>query len=278
MKTVLYATDRSVHSAKTLNYAYALTDQLGAQLKVLHIYPLSPLALTGIPMDEQQKKRVFMEQLQLLREYCTQNLPSSKTPPIWSADVVANGRVVDGILMKAGELHADLVLVGMKDEQSERGPFAGNIAHALLERSPCPLLLIPNAHTYRKPSSLVYATAFEMDDLKAIRQLVPLAKATKAFIHVIHVPVPGEYPGEEQMAWFRELLSKEVDYKKIDFQVLQEGKVKDGIAGFVDRADADLLVMLERKEKGLLKGIFHKDLVKVMEGRLELPILAFVGD
>ncbi len=277
MNLIIYATDCSGHSVQNLKYAYALSRLLGSQLLVLHTYALPPVRVSTIRTNKQLTKLAQEEQLQLVKDYTQKHLGAQQGPNSWVADIVADTSVADGILRKAGELDADLVIAGLTHEQSMRGLLAGNVAHSLLERSHCPVLLIPTTAQYRKPVTLVYATDFEMDDIEAIKQLLPIARAGDAHIIIVHVPVPGEYPGEEQMAWFRELLEQQIDYEKVNFQVLGQGRVKETLAMFVKDKGADLLAMLERKERGFMKTLFHKDLVKEMGRGLEIPVLAFIA-
>jgi nucleotide-binding universal stress UspA family protein len=275
MKTLVYATDYTQDSIDALKYAHALSKSLNSQLVVLNVYSLPPLLPGTIVPKAHHKKMIFEEQEEFLQSYCKKHLSAAGADTNGLlTDVVENDSISDGIMMKVREVKADLLLIGMKDEHSRRGLFEGNIAYQLLERSTCSILMLPSAISFRPFTSLVYATDFEMGDIEGIKLLTGFARSIETKIRIVHVPKSDEHPGEEQMAWFRELTEQQIAYPRLDFQILQPGNLADRLAGFVNDSKADVLAMLERKNKGLLTAIFHRDTVKVMGDRLDIPVLA----
>jgi len=79
MKTILYATDCSTHSTTSLRYANKLSDNLKANLVVLHVYAMPPIKVSTIRTPKQLKKLAYEEHLAILREYCSKHLITSGT-------------------------------------------------------------------------------------------------------------------------------------------------------------------------------------------------------
>ncbi len=277
MKNILYATDCSKHAEPALRYVYKLCEILEASLTILNVYHYDLLQAKARLSDEPLVLSPYHEQMEVLKNYCSRYLSIASPVIQLNLDVVNNPSVSQGILERVGELKPDLLVVGMKDEHSERGLFAENIAHVLLEKSECPVLLIPNSKRHKKIKKIIYATDFEMKDIEALRYVLPLAKAYRASLVIIHVPVEGEYTSAEQMQWFQELLDHEIAYEDISFMLLYPGKIINNLREYVETNAVDLVVMLERKGKGVIKSLFHKDRVKTMGKNATTPVLGYIS-
>ena len=151
----------------------------------------------------------------------------------------------------------------------------GSTAKKLIDKAPCPVLTVPSDHRFEKLTDLVYATDFEVEDLRALEKVVALARAWDAHIRVVHVTMDKEYAGTSQMDWFREMVSQKIDYDKIHFEVLQSDDIIHSLEDYSESQHAGLIAMLERMQNGGGKKIFQRDLVKKMASRNRLPLLSF---
>ena len=276
MKNILYATDCSKHAEPAMRYVYKLCEILGAKLTVINVYHFDQLQAKARMSDEPLVLSPYHERMEVLKNYCSRYLSIGSPKVELNLDVVNNLSVSEGILERTKELKPDLLVVGMKDEHSERGLWAENIAHALLEKSECPVLLVPNSKRPKKIKKIIYATDFEMKDLEALKFILPLAKAYRASLIIIHVPVEGEHTSAEQMQWFQELLDQEIAYDDLSFMMLYPGKIINNLKEYVETNAVDLVVMLERIGKGV-RSLFHKDRVKTMGKNTSTPVLGFIS-
>jgi nucleotide-binding universal stress UspA family protein len=163
----------------------------------------------------------------------------------------------------------------MKGESLLKDLIMGSTAKKLIDKAPCPVLTVPSDHRFEKLTDLVYATDFEVEDLKALEKVIPLAKVWGAHIRVVHVTMDKEYAGKAQMDWFREMVSQKIDYDKIHFEVLQSDDIVHTLEDYSESQHAGMIAMLERMQNGGGKKLFHRDLVKKMASRNRLPLLSF---
>ncbi len=168
-----------------------------------------------------------------------------------------------------------MLLVGMKDEHTARGVFSGSIAKALIEKVSCLLLIVPSRKRFKKIDTIVYATDFEEGDIFALQNLVEIARPFNAKIKIVHIPTKDEYAGKDQMEWFKEMLHQKINYEHIDIQMIFFDTVYEGLRTYIDKNKADIIALLEREDHGLLKKLFHKDLIKKMESNITIPMLSF---
>ena len=275
MKQIIYATDCSQHSSGALKFVVDFCLQLKASLNILHIYTLPPVDNTTFRANQHLRKQAHQEHQQLLTEYFEQCFPGMDPVDKISLTVEEHNSITRAVLERSERMEADLVIVGRKDEHSIRGFFAGNIANALMSRLACPLLIIPNDVGSNSMRSMVYATDFEADDVLALEHLCPIARILDAELKVVHIPTKKEYSSEEQMEWFKELVQQKLNFDNIDFHLILSENIQDGLFNFIDRNKADLLVMLEREEKGYIGKALFGDTVIKMKSKSDIPMLCY---
>ena len=277
MKSILYATDYSMASVSALRYANSLCQVLGMRLVLTHVYDLPTILGTQLqaPFPDMRKDACEHERTRLTEFYGTYIGEEAPRPEEIQFDPVENMSVLSGIISRATDWHARLIIVGMKGENALLSLIMGSTAKKLIDKAPCPVLTVPSDHRFEKLTDLVYATDFEVEDLRALEKVVALARAWDAHIRVVHVTMDKEYAGTSQMDWFREMVSQKIDYDKIHFEVLQSDDIIHSLEDYSESQHAGLIAMLERMQNGGGKKIFQRDLVKKMASRNRLPLLSF---
>lgn len=276
MKSILYATDYSDASLAALDCAQALSNMLRMRLVLTHVYDV-PTALgtqlegpfPDLRLDSQAYNRKKLE------KFFEKHRLEKDTPVDVHAEPVENMSILSGIISKANEWNARLIVVGMKGEHLVKEMVMGSTTKKLIDKAPCPVLAVPANHHFGKISSLVYATDFELEDLRALEKVVDLAKAFDAEIRVVHVTSDKENYGPAQMEWFKAMLRERIEYDKLFFELLESDDVVHTLQDYSRHLDAGLIGMLERAQKGGMKKWFHRDLVKQMASNNSIPLLSF---
>jgi nucleotide-binding universal stress UspA family protein len=151
----------------------------------------------------------------------------------------------------------------------------GSTATALINTSFIPVLSIPGETSISPIKIIMYASAFEEADILAIRRLIGLAEPFKAHLKLVHVSTSKEYAGEDQMAWFKEMLQSKVSYKDITYELHTSEEVTQTLMNCAEKADVSILAMLERENEGVFKKLWHSDTVKKMNKAIRRPLLSF---
>lgn len=276
MKSILYATDYSNASVAALHCAQSLSVMLRMRLVLTHVYDLPTVLGTQLEgpfpdlrLNSQAHNRSKLE------EFYEKHRLEDQTPVEFCPEPVENMSVLSGIISKSNEWHARLIVVGMKGEHLVKEMVMGSTTKKLIDKAPCPVLAVPANHHFGKVSSLVYATDFELEDLRALEKVVDLAKAFSAEIRVVHVTSDKGYYGPAQMEWFKAMLRERVQYDKMYFELLESDDVVHTLQDYSQHLGAGLIGMLERAQKGGVKKWFHRDLVKQMASNNSIPLLSF---
>ncbi|MDP3359197.1 MAG: universal stress protein [Lutibacter sp.] len=275
MKTILFATDYSKNAVTAIKYAHRLSSKLGANLLVIHVYSL-PMML-GLEFDifyDELEKTTQKENNAKLKNFCKKHLGKDLAEMNVKTDAFENLSVAHGILIKAAEHKAFMIVIGMKKESAIKELFMGDTSMSLIEKAPCPVLLVPKNAT-EDLNKIVYATDFEQEDIGAIFKLAQIAKKFDAKITVIHIAPSILGDGNLKMEWFKEMVQQKVTYKKIKFKVLFSEEIFGTIKMYLDSNNIDMVAMLEREKSGFLKKLFQRDMVKEMESFGKIPLLSF---
>ena len=140
MKNIMVATDGSDAAAEALDTAIELSRQMGATLQVLAVRPprVHGRAGSGPPMTE-------VEELHGSEHIADAAVQRARAVGVDATRHVSHGPVADCIVQAATELDVDLLVVGSRGVGALHGALIGSVSHALVGRSPVPLMVVHRA-------------------------------------------------------------------------------------------------------------------------------------
>ncbi len=276
MKTILVATDFSETSASALKFANMLRQRLSAQLFIVHVFDMKPTFISTVSIAYARLEEVAFEEYRTkLSQFCTKHLGKDPATLGLSLIVTENSIASSGILENAEKINADIIVVGTKGSTLLKDLFIGSTASSLIDKSYVPLIMVPESSETTPLEKIVYATAFEEADILAIRKLIAIAEPFNASIRLVHISTKKEYAGEDQMAWFKEMLENKVSYPHIHFELKFDEDINSSLHTFIKDENPSLLAMLEREDHGIMNNLLHKDNVKRMKSVISIPLLSF---
>lgn len=272
MRSLLLATDYSDNSIAALKLAGRLQKKFGAKLYVMHVFDISATFISTVSIAyARMEEAAFKEHRGRLTDFASKHLGTNDFEIIVSENSIA----ANAIMEKAEDLKPDLILAGMRGHNVVREFILGSTASALIEKSLIPVLCVPSGFEAEEITRIVYATAFEEADIDAIQKLIPLAKTFGATLNLVHISTQKEYAGEDQLQWFKEMLGEKVDYQELQIELRFADDIFVALNTYLDEAEPQLLVMLEREGHHLMGSLWHRDLVKRMKLEVEIPLMSF---
>lgn len=276
MKTIICAVDYSTNAIAALKYADVLNSKIGSKLYILNVYDNTSLGATINEPYLLSEKELKKEKLFKLKYFCIKHLGSNLDAKKIEMEVIEDPSVVMGINFKAKKTNASLIITGMKGKGKLKSFLLGSTTKGLISNAPCPVLSIPEKVELKKLKTIVYATAFEQEDIYAVAKLTEIASVFNATIKVIHISPLSEKDGATQMEWFKEMLLQRVNYTKIDFNIYSSNDTLYFLKLYLNEVKADMIAMLERNNnKTFFNKIVQNDLVKEMESLALLPLISF---
>jgi len=276
VKAIIHATDYSENAIAALKYAYAISSKMNISLVVVHVFDYPTTLDTEVKEPVPHfEKNAFKKHNAKLKEFCTKHLGNELDKMDVRVEAIEDKSTVNGIISKAKELKAFMLVTGMKGGSAFKEFIMGNTTKHLIEKAPCPVLSIPADVSHRQIETIVYATDYEKDDIKEIDSIIEIAKAFDAEIKIVHISPLKEFDRKKLIRNFEEEVKEKISYKKIEFDIIPSDDTFEDLRLYLGKVNADIIVMLERKCKGLLKKLFHRDLVKKMEYYGKIPLLSF---
>lgn len=277
MKAILCTTDFSSNSTIALKYSYALSKALGLKLVVLHVFDVKVIMASSLSTSFAKKEQAAHEACRnKLKLYCDTHLGILPDGENLECTVLENALVDEAIIDAVHKHQIDLLVMGMKGGNPLQKLFVGSTTKKMIDKNLCPVLLLPKTTKEFKLKKFAYASDFEEADIYAIAWLIEnLVKPLKANLDIVHISTIDEYAGEDQMAWFSEMLEQKVSYSQLTYSRIDAEHIAKSLQQHLKKGKIDLLAMLERDKTGFVKSFVHVDLVKQMSSLATLPILSF---
>jgi nucleotide-binding universal stress UspA family protein len=155
---VLVPTDGSENAERAVRFSAQVADRRQqAEVTVVYVHlQVPPAAHPGAsvlePEQPLQEVRLLYdesdsEELVHARDIVDRAVAEIKSL-VTSPDVTVSGRVVvdsrvdQGVLRVAGEIKADIIVMGTRGLSTLRGAIMGSVSHALIEKATCPVLIV----------------------------------------------------------------------------------------------------------------------------------------
>jgi nucleotide-binding universal stress UspA family protein len=268
LNRILCPVDFSEFSEHALRHAAALARWYGAELRLLHVFPvpppvdiIPPLATPRAPASLTPADRTHIdEQLQRMAERVAPGMSIATT-------VQDAPSVYREILFQAERWPADLVVLGTHGYSGFERLVLGSVTEKILRLAPCPVFVVPNA-VVESPvpgdvqfDRILAAVDFSESSLAALRYAMSIAEEADARLKVLNAievppelqrrPTSADYDVEavraqaeaERLRCLSALIPEDVrTYCTIETAVV-EGKASREILRHAAADDVDLILM-----------------------------------
>jgi nucleotide-binding universal stress UspA family protein len=145
----------------------------------------------------------------------------------------------------------------------------------VIEKATCPVIAVPEGVLYQKIKKITYATSYFSSDINGIKKVVEIAEPFKAQLNVLHITIDGEgSPGSDKKAMesFKDLVTKNVAYNNISFQIISGQSVENTLEKYVDKESTDMLVM-STHYRDFFDKIFGRSVTKQLAYHIKIPLM-----
>ncbi len=140
IKTILVPVDFSEHASHALDYAIELAEHFGAELHLMHSYPLNPGAVSAyevyVPPDlDGAFRKGANERLRA----CAEKAIARGLHVEMSA---TSDPAADAISAHAQKVQADLIVMGTRGLTGLKHALMGSVAERTVRMAPCPVVTL----------------------------------------------------------------------------------------------------------------------------------------
>ena len=195
----------------------------------------------------------------------------------WSTSI-SSGNRLDELVSEAAFFASDLVVMGTKGANGLLQKLRGSNTYEVVKASNKPVLVVPSHASFRPYRNLLFCSDFdEIESLNGLALVKHLAQVFNSKVRIAHVKMSKEKPSAEhkfesdrQAIFF----SPEVAYS---FKIIRHKTVSDGLQYYIKlKNDNDLVVMVKRNH-GMLEELFMTNHTREMVFHTHLPLLV-IGD
>lgn len=274
MKNILISTDFSKNAEQAFIYALNIAQATKGKLFLANIHDIPttfdyPHVYDFNKVESVIHKEVETNFKKLLKRYHAKERLESDI----EFCVMENRSVVKGINTLVTMHQIDLLVVGIKGASRAREILMGSTSKALIKKSLCPVLLIPENASKPNFDSILFASDFQGKDIEALNQLIDLFAIYNPEITISHIGTKRESHPDQSFKSFKHWIQKNVDYEKLNFQPLLANDIYDRLNSYINDQKFNLLAIVEKEQDDFVSRLFHKDLIKKMDFHTTVPML-----
>ncbi|MCP9234575.1 universal stress protein [Lewinella sp. JB7] len=283
MKTItsiLVPTDFSQVATNAFRYALRLADVLDARIELLHVIPPTTANPTFDAFMDTLTATLQAEAHDRMTDFFGQGVSPVEglTQPPDVQTFIRVGDLRHTIRQHVAEEGNQLIVMGTAGRDSGWDDFLGTNASYLINRAPCPVLVVPRNASYRPLDAICFAT--DLNDIGAFRAggILRTFRPFHPRIEFLHIR-GGE--DDEETDFNFGLLRDVFDRPGVSFQTNYTDRVAEDLVGaifaFAFEQKCQLVVMY-RPDRPWLHRLLSKSNTSAAVMRARLPLLILTAE
>ncbi|ARV15837.1 universal stress protein [Polaribacter sp. SA4-12] len=275
MKKILIPIDFSENAINAINYAFALFKDEFCKFYILHAYQ-EDIYLGKPPITKEVIKEVIRtvgkdSQLQLKNTLKLIKKLSPNSKHVFKI-LSANNILVDEADKVVDEKNIDLIIMGTHGKTNDKERTFGSHTLQVLKYVKCPVLVIPENYSYKKPNHILFATDYSMPyQQRELELLNKIALDNSAIVDILHIS-DDNYLSLRQEA-NRSFIKENLRNRKVHFKITKDKNIANEIYSYIKNYETDILVMINRRHS-FLENILFQDNVDKISLSIDIPFLA----
>jgi len=275
MKKILYNTDFSDCSINAFVYALHLADKFNAEIITLHTYTRPIIGSMYLPNTyqniyahlETDEFDMFKDTSKLLHIIAEQH----QKEHIKNTFVMVEDTTIDGMLKTIEKEDIDIVVTGTKGSSGLKEIFIGSVTSHLMDKSPCPVLAIPQNASYNNGiKNILFSSDFYPEEIASLKYALDLSDNLNAHFECVNTATDFSDYKEKLISNWKEKLQF-TKYKNLNFSIIDTNSF-DGITEYIEKNQIDLIITTVYKNN-FVESFFHYSLAKRLAHHITIPIL-----
>lgn len=273
MKKILFPTDFSEVANNAFVHALEFAKIVNAELVLLHTFEFPIYDNQFFPENynvvfnsiELSAFDMFKTEIPKLRVIAAErNLNQIKM-----SHRLMDGSLLYNIKKAIEEENIDFIVMGTSGAAGWEAFFLGTNTGNVLNAVDVPVLSVPSDSKFKKIEIIGFTTRYRVKDKKALKDVLKIAKKTKATVKCLYVKTNDSDVSASTMKEWEEEFTGE----PVLFSIILSNDVQDTILDFVLFKDIDILAMITYKRNFFVE-LFKPSLTQKFSNRLGIPVLA----
>ncbi len=268
---ILIPIDFSNPSTIAAKYACEIAYVYDAEIILLHAVYLSTPPRASVSMKLKDIENTMADHALLDMKSVIQNLKILYPNINISYEIIRKEPLDELIMTYSNYNNINLIVMGTKGSSGINKFLMGTNTTTVINKSPIPVLAIPEFANFNRLKKIVYASDLINIDSE-IKPVIAIAKKFKSEITVLHV----QRNPNDQIIDIPKMKSNLIDknkYDQISIQILINKDIIDAIENFVTTWNPDMLILFTHKLT-LFENIFGMGITQEISFRNKIPLLA----
>lgn len=280
MQKILFPTDFSPAANHAFVYALHLANKLKGEITTLHAYPVPEIHGVVMPnLIGEIEQSIQMEEFDDYKksvDHLRKIADDQKMAHLPVDHTMHTGSTIRTILVNARSKAYDLIVMGTKGATGLREVFVGSIAGEVMEKAPCPVLVIPDEAVFdNNIDRIVITTDLTDEDEKAMLEVLKFAALfDRCQVICVHVCKEGQ---EQKESEFNALKWKYRGNTNLHFEMLVSRDILEALNEFLELNQVDVVAMLTHK-RSFFKELFNYSRAKRLIYHSRIPLLSIPAE
>ena len=276
MKKILVPTDFSENAHNAFRFALHIASKYNAIITTIHI--AEPVSTRGeytpetfLQKMESEMEKEF-EKYQKEAELLRQSAEYEMLTQVQVNHILKDGKVIPEILKVINEQNYDFVVMGTKGASNLGKVMFGSNTTKLMEKSNCPVLVVPDGAQYKGVGKVAYAMEAQWEEDFAIDVGLEWAKYFNGQLTCFTIENQISHNWDVMDARVQDKQYEFRNQPNIKFELIDGHNVYFEIHNFVKLRKPDLLIMVYRK-LGIIEKLFFDRKVRDVALGIDIPLL-----
>lgn len=288
-KKILVSVDFSDYSMKACQVAFNIAKEIGAKVKILHVYhnfyyPSSfPFADTLKSTPDEGMLRKARKQMLDLCVDIEDNISNGLFPSVNYSYSLREGLVEEEIELFVKEYKPTLIVAGTKGKDNNKTHLLGSVTADIIEMTNVPVLALPENSPLDKPENIkhiAFLTNLQSRDMASFDMLVKLLKSYTdiriTLIHINRINKKGDRLPEEQLAQMKAHFESQYPQFNIGYQLIENSDLPLAINEYAMKEGVTLICLNTRK-RNLFGRMFWPSLSRKVLFKSNVALLVLRG-
>lgn len=261
MNSIIIPTDFSSASDNAMHYGAQLASRIGASVVLSHAYEI-PVSINDVPvmvLPVEELKNSADLGLKRCREELTNAYPELEIKI--ESRLGGINDVVDDL---CEEIQPFAIVMGTHGSSGFERMLFGSTTLSFIRHSHYPVIAVPSNYNQASIQKVVLATDLNTEKIP-YQKIVAIVGCLQAQLHVVHIT-------KEQEEYPTGLLEPLQSLSPVYRNILNK-EVRDGLLGYVQDNNADLLMVLPH-EHNIMERLFFKLHTEDIIASTRVPVLA----
>ena len=273
MKKILVPTDFSDCANAAAETAIGLAKQTGGEIDFLHLTSV-PTKWAKLPIETLDG---YPEEIRLQIGAAKNELNNlvlkAKHAGVAAKEYMSFNESVDEIYNHAKKHNCDLIVLGSHGSKGVREMFIGSNAQRVLRHAPVPVMVVKNAQPVSAIKNIVFAASFREDVHGAFAEVLKVADALKAGIHLLYINMPYLFEETKTTVARMKEFAKHYPNKALGIHIYNAYDEESGIMQFAAEHNIELVVLTTHGKSGWVQ-LLSPSIAESLVNHSEIPVLS----